>query len=137
MSLMKIAVVISEFNSDITLEMLEEAKSKAQDLNIEILHVVTVPGAYDTPIAVKKLLQLKEVEGVAVFGCIIKGSTDHDQVIAYSTAKKLSDLSLEFEKPVSLGVSGPKMSHMDGVKRIEEYAKRSTESCIKMIRRLN
>ena len=41
-----------------------------------------------------------------------------------------------YGKPVSLGVSGPKMSRADGVKRIEGYAKRSTEACVKMIRRL-
>lgn len=132
MSSMKIGIVVAEFNSDITLEMLEEAKGKAQDLNIEIIKIVKVPGAYDIPLAVKKLLKLSEIEGVATLGCIIQGSTDHDQVIAYSTAKKLSELSLEFEKPVTLGVMGPNINKEQAYERISHYACHSVESLLKI-----
>ncbi len=132
MNQMKIAIVVSEFNSDMTLEMLEEAKSKAQELDIEIIKIIKVPGAYDIPLAVKKLLKISEIEGVATLGCIIKGSTDHDHVIASSTAERLSELSLEFEKPVTLGIIGPNVTKEQAYERVSHYACHSVESLLKI-----
>ena len=45
------------------------------------------------------------------------------------------DLALEFDKPVALGISGPKMSRMDAHRRID-YSKRAVEAAVKMVRRL-
>ena len=46
------------------------------------------------------------------------------------------DLSLEFNKPVGLGVSGPGMTRLEAVERIEDFARRSVECVVKMIKRL-
>ena len=46
------------------------------------------------------------------------------------------DLSLEYNKPVSLGVSGPGMTRVEAVERIEDFSRRSVESAVKMIKRL-
>ena len=64
------------------------------------------------------------------------GNPGHDQLVASNAARKMADLSVESEKPVSLGISGPGMTRADGVSRIESYAKRSVESCLKMLRNL-
>ena len=48
----------------------------------------------------------------------------------------MADLSVQYSKPVSLGVTGPKISRAESMERIGEYAKRAVESCLKMIRRL-
>ena len=72
---MNIAIVVSEFNEEVTSRMLEVAKEKADSMKLTISHVCKVPGAYDMPIIVDKLLQNKEVDGVATLGAIIKGQT--------------------------------------------------------------
>jgi 6,7-dimethyl-8-ribityllumazine synthase len=68
---------------------------------------------------------------------VIKGDTDHDQVVAQHAARKMVDLSLEYNKPVSLGVSGPGMTRVEAVERIEDFSRRSVESVVKMIRRMH
>lgn len=125
---MKVGIVVSRFNEEITSKMLESALSAAKELGIEIVQTVHVSGAFEIPFAAKQLLKLKEIEGVATLGAVIKGETDHDQVIAHSVAKKLLDLSIEYDKPVSLGISGPNITKKQAMERAKEYGKRSLET---------
>jgi len=131
-----LGVVVSEFNYDITSKMLERAKEHAAFLGVEIVEVVTVPGAYDMPIVVKKLFGKKNIDAVVCLGAIIKGDTDHDQVIASQLTRKLMDLSLEAGKPVGLGVSGPGQTRAQATERIEDYAKRGVEAAVKLSKKV-
>lgn len=131
-----LAIVVSEFNYDITSKMLERAKEHASFLGAKVAEVVTVPGAYDMPIIVKKLLANKGIDAVVCLGAIIKGDTDHDQVIASQLTRKLMDLSLEAGKPVGLGVSGPGQTRAQATERIEDYAKRGVEAAIKLSKKI-
>ena len=67
--------------------MLEVAKEKANSMQLIISHVCMVPGAYDMPLVVDKLLQNQNINGVATLGAIIKGQTKHDEVISHTTAQ--------------------------------------------------
>jgi len=94
-----------------------------------------VPGVFDMPLAVKKLVQSKDIDGVVTLGCVIEGETDHDQIVIQNAARKMADLSVEFGKPVALGVSGPGMTRLQAADRVEN-AKQAVESCVKMLKRL-
>lgn len=132
---MKIGVVASEYNYDITMMMLERAHEHAKFLGAEITKEITVPGVYDMPLAVKKLLKEKNIDGVVVLGAVIEGETDHDQVIMNQTSRKLTDLSVEYEKPVGLGISGPGMSRAQAQERIDK-AKEAVEAVVKLHEKL-
>ena|SRR3989338_3805381 len=130
----KIGIVVSDFNADITRLMETLAKQHVEFLGGAVVKVIHVPGAFDIPLAAKILVENKEIDGVVTLGAVIEGDTDHDNIVANNAARKIADLSIGYNKPVTLGISGPKMSHADAVKRTEEYAKRSVEACFKMIR---
>jgi 6,7-dimethyl-8-ribityllumazine synthase len=134
--MVNLGIVVSEFNYDITSMMLARAEEHAKLLGAKVAEVVTVPGAYDMPIIVKKLLAKKGVDGVVCIGAIIKGDTDHDQVIANQLTRKLMDLSLEYGKPVGLGVSGPGQTRAQAVDRIDDYAKRGIEAVVKLSKKI-
>lgn len=127
--------VVSEFNFDITSMMLERAKAHAEFLEAGVAKVIYVPGVFDMPLAVKKLLQEKGVDGVVTLGCVIEGETDHDQIVIQNAARKMADLSVEYGKPVALGVTGPGMTRLQAQDRVEN-AKQAVESCVKMLKRL-
>jgi 6,7-dimethyl-8-ribityllumazine synthase len=131
----RIGVVASEYNYDITMMMLERAREHAKFLGAEITKEITVPGVYDMPLAVKKLLKQKDIDGVVVIGAVIEGETDHDQVIMNQTSRKLTDLSVEYDKPVGLGISGPGMSRAQAQERIDK-AKEAVEAVVKLHRKL-
>ena len=131
----KIAVVVSKFNNEITSKMEKKALQHAKKLGAEVVKIVRVPGAYEIPFAVKKLLEDKNIKGVVTIGTIIKGSTDHDLVIAHAIAGKLLDLSIQYGKPVSLGISGPNITWKEAEKRIDEYSIRAVESVVEVMRK--
>lgn len=131
----KLGMVVSTFNSEITGEMSKKAQQRAKELGAKIVKLIEVPGSFEIPLAVKELLEDKEIEGVITIGTIIKGGTDHDTVVAHSVARKLLDLSVEYGKPVSLGISGPNITWQQSEKRIEEYAIRAVDSVVKMLRK--
>ena len=132
---MKIGIVVSEFNYDITSMMLERAKAHADFLGAKVGQVIHVPGVYDMPLAVKKLLSKKDIDGVVTIGAVIEGETGHDDVIMAQASRKLTDLSLEYNKPVGLGITGPGMTRLQAEDRIEN-AKTAVESVVKMYQRL-
>lgn len=129
---MKIGIVVSEtYWVDITGKMLSAAQETAQQAGAQV-EVIKVPGSFDIPLQVKKLLQRKEIDGVVTLGAVIKGDTDHDQVICHAVAKSLIDLSLEFEKPVVLGINGPEMSRAQARARISRAAE-VMKACLDLV----
>ena len=131
----RLGMVVSQFNYEITGEMSKKAQQRAKEVGARIVKIVEVPGSFEIPLAVKELLENKDIEGVLTIGTIIKGGTDHDNVVAHSVARKLLDLSVEYSKPVSLGISGPNITWQQSEKRIEEYAIRAVDSVVKMLRK--
>ena len=127
---MKIGIVCSEYNFDITQMMLERAKEHAKFMDVDIAKVVMVPGVYDVPLAVKTLLKDKNIDGVVTLGEVIEGETEHDQIVIGQAARKMTDLAVEYEKPVGLGISGPGMSRLQAQDRIDR-AKDAVESVVK------
>jgi 6,7-dimethyl-8-ribityllumazine synthase len=128
---MKLGIVVSEYYwEEIMSKMLELAIQTCQIQNIEY-EIIKVPGCFDIPLPVKRFLQKDGINGVITLGSLIQGQTDHDSVIAYALTKTLQELSLEFNKPVVLGVNGPKMSKEQAIARIGR-AEKVTQACIKL-----
>ncbi len=132
----RIGIVVAEFNYDITYLMLQKAVSHAEFLGLNVGIIVKVPGTYEIPMAVSKLLQRSDIDGVVALGAVIKGVTKHDELVAGQTARKLMDLMVQYGKPVGLGLIGPGASRMQALERVEDYARRSVEAVAKMINRL-
>jgi 6,7-dimethyl-8-ribityllumazine synthase len=73
---------------------------------------------------------------VVTLGAIIKGQTKHDEVISHSVARAFTDLSLKYQKPVSLGISGPGMQERHAYARIRPVAERAVEAVVKISKEL-
>ena len=129
---MNIAIVVSEFNEEVTSRMLEVAKEKADLMKLKISYISMVPGAYDMPIIVDSLLNKKDIDAVVTLGAIIKGQTKHDEVISHAAAQALTELSLKHNKPVSLGITGPGMQERHAYARIRPVAERAVEAVVKI-----
>jgi len=130
-----IGIVVSEFNFDITSMMLERAKAHAAFLEVNVAKVLSVPGVYDMPLAIKKLCEDQSIDGVVTLGCVIEGETDHDDVVIQHAARKIIDLSLQYDKPVTLGISGPGMTRLQAEDRIEK-GRDAMEACVKLLKSL-
>lgn len=134
--MVSIAIVQSKFNDEITNKMLEHAREHAKKLGVDIVAEAVVPGAFDMPIAIKKLLKRKDIDGVATVGAVIKGETKHDELIANQLSHAIILLSLEYEKPVGLGVMGPGITWEQAEARINQYSEQSVEAVLKLCNEL-
>ncbi len=132
---MKIGIVVSEYNYDITMMMLMRAKEHAEFLGAQVAKEIKVPGTFEIPLAVSRLLKSGSVDGVVTLGAVMQGETDHDDIIMQNTARKIMDIGVAEGKPVSLGISGPGETRLQAEARIE-MAKDAVESVVKMIKRI-
>jgi 6,7-dimethyl-8-ribityllumazine synthase len=127
-----LGIVCANFNMEITEPMLQEAVAFAKKSGATVAATVEVPGAYEIPFAAKKLLKRKDIDAVVALGAVIKGETKHDEVIMNAICSSLSSLSLEFEKPIGLGISGPGQTWDQAKARIKDYAHRSVHAAMRM-----
>ncbi|ELZ73306.1 6,7-dimethyl-8-ribityllumazine synthase [Haloferax sp. Atlit-10N] len=120
--MVSLGLVVARFNSSVTEQMEEAARDAAAERDAEVVETIQVPGAYDSPLAADRLARRDDIDAVAVVGAIVTGDTDHDRVIADATAKSLTEVSLDRDKPVSFGVSGPGMSGAEARERVSKGA---------------
>jgi len=129
---MKLGIVVADFNEGITSLMLAAAQAEAKRRKAECV-IAHVPGAFELPLAVQRMLSCKEVGAVVVLGAIIKGETSHDEVIAKSVANALMELMLRFDTPVTLSIIGPDVTWDQATKRAEPYAQHGVEAALAMV----
>jgi len=132
---MNIGIVVSEYNYDITMMMLQRAKEHADFLGVDVKVVVQVPGVFDIPLAAKALMERKDMDGVVALGAVIEGETEHDEVVMNQASRKIADLAVQYGKPIGLGITGPGMSRLQAQERIDR-AKMAVESVVKMHKRM-
>jgi 6,7-dimethyl-8-ribityllumazine synthase len=132
-----LGLVVAQFNKErpITHEMEARGREAADEAGAEVVETLEVPGAYDTPLAADRLARRDDIDAVAVLGAIITGDTDHDQVIADAAARKLTDVSVQRDTPVTFGVTGPGMSQAEAEERIA-YGATAVRSAIDLAEEL-
>jgi 6,7-dimethyl-8-ribityllumazine synthase len=118
----QLGLVVAQFNESVTGPMEERAREAAAARDAEIAETLHVPGSYDTPLAADRLARRKDIAAVVVLGAVVTGDTEHDRVIAEAAAQGLTQVSLDRDKPVLFGVSGPGMSGAEARERVDKGA---------------
>ena len=105
-SKLKIGVVVSRFNTDITEGMLDGAleEMRAWKVNPKNIRVIRVPGGFEIPYGCLQLIKRWKPSAIIAIGCVIKGETDHDKYIAAGARQGVMQLSLQYNVPISFGV---------------------------------
>ena len=99
-----IGIVSAEWNAIVLDEMLDRCKKTLHQYKVKHIEVIKVPGSFEIPFAAKHLCCELNVDAVIALGCIIKGETMHDVVLAHSVTDALMQLNITQNKPVVLGV---------------------------------
>ncbi|MFT5838061.1 MAG: 6,7-dimethyl-8-ribityllumazine synthase [Flavobacteriales bacterium] len=103
----KFALVVSRFNSFVVESLVDgalDALERHGEVNEQDITLVRVPGAYELPIAAKKLAEQKKYDAIIALGAVIRGGTPHFEFVAGECNKGLAQVSLDFGIPVSFGV---------------------------------
>lgn len=121
----KIAIVATSFHEKSMKLMVDDAKKTAYDENLRVVAEVWVPGCYEVPLALKRLLTKKDIDGAVILGIIEKGETKHGLIMGMVVHDAIVRLELETGKPVGLGILGPEILLKQVPSRAKLYAKKS------------
>ena len=102
----RFGIAVARFNSFVVESLLQGAldtlkRHGAEDTDIEI---VRVPGAYELPLAIKKMAAGKKYDGIIALGVVIRGGTPHFDYVAGECVKGMATVMLQHEIPVAFGV---------------------------------
>ncbi len=102
----KVAIISSRFNHIITDRLVEGAKDAflrhgGKDENLSL---ILVPGAFEIPFALQKVLESKKFDAVCCVGAVIRGSTPHFDYVSAETTKGIANVTLKYNMPVTFGV---------------------------------
>jgi 6,7-dimethyl-8-ribityllumazine synthase len=99
---MKVAIVYSRFNSMIVDQLVEGAKDGLlrHGVALEDITSIAVPGAYEIPLAAKKVTSLNKYDAIIACGAVIRGDTPHFDMVANEVNKGVATISLESSTPI-------------------------------------
>ncbi len=97
----KIAIVVARFNEFITKRLLDGCLDELKKLGVadKNITIVWVPGAFEIPVTAAKIAA-KPYHAVICLGCILKGETDHYDLVAQGATQGIAEVSLKAGKPV-------------------------------------
>jgi 6,7-dimethyl-8-ribityllumazine synthase len=102
----RFAVVASRFNEAITSKLLAGALDalKRHGAAPDDIDVVWVPGAWELPMAARRLLATDRYDALVAVGAVVRGETPHFDYVAGEAARGLAQASAEYDRPIGFGV---------------------------------
>lgn len=103
---LKVAIVAGRFNEFITSKLLSGAEDalKRHGVNEDDITILWVPGAFEIPLAAKKLADKGTFDAVITLGAVIRGATPHFDYVSSEVAKGVANTALQSGVPVIFGV---------------------------------
>ncbi|WP_339806901.1 6,7-dimethyl-8-ribityllumazine synthase [uncultured Marinobacter sp.] len=100
------ALVVGRFNGFVVESLVEGAIDTLRRHGIadDDIAIIRVPGAYEMPLAVKRVAETGTYSAIIALGAVIRGGTPHFEYVAGEAASGLGAVSLETDIPVSFGV---------------------------------
>src|SRR5437588_12697323 len=102
----RFAVVASRFNETVTQKLVDGALDALvrHGAAADDVDVVWVPGAWELPAAVRRLLASERYDALVAVGAVIRGDTPHFDYVAGETSRGMTTASVEFDAPIGFGV---------------------------------
>jgi 6,7-dimethyl-8-ribityllumazine synthase len=103
---LRFGIVASRFNDFIVDRLLDAAVATLLKHGVAPgdIEVVRVPGAFETPLAIKKLARSRRFQALIALGCVIRGATPHFDYVAGEAAHGIGRVSLNEEIPIGFGI---------------------------------
>jgi 6,7-dimethyl-8-ribityllumazine synthase len=135
---MRIGIVVSEWNIDITSKLTDAAIStlKKQGVNDEDIIVKWVPGSFELPLGAQFLTENEKADAIICIGCVIQGETKHFDFICDAVAKGITELNLKYNKPFVFGVLTPNNQQQAEDRAGGKHGNKGDEAAITAIKML-
>lgn len=99
---LKIGLVVSEWNTEITENLFKGAREALLDCGVKKENILrwNVPGSFELPFACKKIIASKSIDAIVAIGSVIRGETSHFDYVCSATAQGIMDLNVATDVPV-------------------------------------
>lgn len=101
---LRIAVVVSRFNEDVTKRLLRGALGTLEERGVQDPDVYWVPGSLELPVTALALAERGGHDAIVCLGCVIRGETYHFELVADQAAAGVMQVQLDTGVPVAFGV---------------------------------
>src|SRR3954470_12605282 len=96
----RFAIVASRFNEPITSKLVDGAMDalKRHGVAADRIDLAWVPGAFELPVVVRRLLATERYDGIVAVGAVIRGDTPHFDYVAAEAARGIAQASVDFDR---------------------------------------
>jgi len=103
---LRVGIVRSRFNERVGLAMLDSCCKRLGELGVagDAITVLTVPGALEVPLVLKKLATTGRFEALIALGAVIRGETYHFEIVSNESAAGITAVALDFGIPIANGI---------------------------------
>lgn len=123
----KIAIVQAAWHKDITDRMVEATREILEVAKCSDVDVFVVPGTYEIPLTSKKLAKTGKYDAIIVYGIIVKGDTDHYEVIVQTVIREMGKVMYDYEVPIIMEVL-PVFAIEDAIARSKDEGNKGIEA---------
>ena len=88
-----VTIINSEFNSEIVNQLISTTENRLKEISNLNLTKISVPGAYEIPFVIKKIMEQKRTDAIICLGAIIRGDTTHYDLISENVFMAISELN--------------------------------------------
>lgn len=99
---LKIGLVVSEWNGNITENLSTGAKEALIEVGVKESNIVrwNVPGSFELPAGCRKMLTSGEFDAIVAIGSVIRGETSHFDFVCSATAQGIMELNVSQDVPI-------------------------------------
>ena len=134
----KFAIVVSEWNEEITESLFEGAQDTLLQHGVTQGNMIrkNVPGSFELTLGAQRMAMLEDIDAVICLGCVIQGETRHFDFICDAVANGITNVSLKYNKPVIFGVLTPENQKQARDRSGGKYGNKGDEAAITAIKML-
>ncbi len=133
---LKIGLVVSEWNAEITEGLFKGAHSTLIDCGVQKTNILRwdVPGSFELTFGCKKMIQEEKPDAIIAIGSVIRGETMHFDFVCSATAQGIKDLNLQFSTPVIFCVLTDDTLHQAQDRSGGRHGNKGTEAAVAAIK---
>ena len=135
----KIAIIVAEWNSEITEALYQGAYDALIQYQVKPENIIRydVPGSFELSFGSQLAAQRADIDAVIALGCVIQGETRHFDFICMAVANGITEVSLKYNKPVIFGVLTPDNQQQAVDRAGGKHGNKGNEAAITAIKMLN
>ncbi|MDR0750915.1 MAG: 6,7-dimethyl-8-ribityllumazine synthase [Tannerellaceae bacterium] len=136
---MRVGIVVSEWNKNITEKLLEGACNTLEKHGVKAGNMIVkrVPGSFELTYGARKLAENRELDAVIILGCVVRGDTPHFDYVCSGVTQGITELNLMYDMPFIFGLLTTDTMQQSEERAGGKYGNKGDEAAITAIKMID